>query len=132
MRNTISGHNVQQWRKFIADPTFHVSELLTQTRTRYVDIDVVHALGNSFCRSLPGLHSFTGCDTVHASAGRGKVNSILHVKRHSASQETFQHVRAGSVLLDELFLRLQKFTCLTYSTTPGTEDVNKLKGTGLF
>ena len=27
---------------------------------------------NKFCAALPGLHAFTGCDSVSAFAGKGK------------------------------------------------------------
>ena len=38
-----------------------------QTRTVYIDISkVVLALGSQVCLALPGLHAFTGCDSVSA------------------------------------------------------------------
>ena len=44
----------------------------TKNRTRFLDISKLkHALGDSICNALIGMHAFTGCDTVSAFAGRG-------------------------------------------------------------
>ena len=49
----------------------------TQTRTRYVSISsVVAAVGGELCKCLIGMHAFTGCDTVSAFAGRGKITAL--------------------------------------------------------
>ena len=49
----------------------------TRTRTRLVNISkVVAAIGEDVCRPLVGLHSFTGCDTVGAFAGKGKLGAL--------------------------------------------------------
>ena len=45
-------------------------------------------------------------------------------KRRPAYQDLFQHLGVEWKLSDELFVRLQEFTCLMYSSNPGTKDVN--------
>ena len=100
----------------------------TQTRTKYVDIaKVVQAHGEEFCKALPGVHAFTGCDYVSAFAGHGKVSALQLVRRDKAFQETFQQLGESCPLSEELFLKLQKFACQLYSSTSRTESVNALR-----
>ena len=48
-----------------------------QTRIRYVSISsVVGAVGGELCKCLIGMHAFTGCDTVSAFTGRGKITAL--------------------------------------------------------
>ena len=63
----------------------------TASRTRYVNItEISHVLGPEMCKSLPGLHSFTGCDTVSAFAGKGKLTALKKVRQTSEFQSTFK------------------------------------------
>eukprot|EP00058_Branchiostoma_floridae_P015564 XP_002601052.1 hypothetical protein BRAFLDRAFT_102390 [Branchiostoma floridae] len=49
----------------------------TKSRTRFIDIDkLADALGEEVCKALVGLHAFTGCDTVIAFSGRGKLGAF--------------------------------------------------------
>ena len=44
----------------------------TQTREKFVDVlKVAAAFGQNTCCAIPGLHSFTDCDTVRAFGGKG-------------------------------------------------------------
>ena len=43
----------------------------TQTRARFVSItNVFDRHGSRICKCLPGLHAFTGCDSVSAFSGK--------------------------------------------------------------
>ena len=100
----------------------------TQARTRYFDIThVVQRHGSEVCRCLPGLHALTGCDTVSAFSGKGKMTALKLTKRHARFIELFQLVGSDWDVPDELFSRLQEFTCFMYSSNPGTKDVNDLR-----
>ena len=45
----------------------------SQTRVKYLDISrIVERIEASTCRSLPGFHAFTGCDTVSAFRDGGR------------------------------------------------------------
>ena len=58
-----------------------------QTRTEYIDVSqAARMLGSELCRSLPGLHAFTGCDSVSVFSGNGKVTALKLVKQ----SKTFQ------------------------------------------
>ena len=100
----------------------------TQTRTRFISItNVFERHGSRICKCLPGLHAFTGCDSVSAFSGKGKLAALTLVKRRPAYQELFQQLGVEWELSNELFVRLQEFMCLMYSSNPGTKDVNVLR-----
>ena len=100
----------------------------TQARTRYIDIThVVQRHGSALCRSLPGLHAFTGCDSVSAFAWKGKPSALKLAKQYVKFREAFQVLGTEWVVTDELFTRLQEFTCFLYSSNPGTTDINDLR-----
>lgn len=100
----------------------------TKARTRYVDIaQVVQCHGPELCRCLPGLHAFTGCDSVSAFCGKGKLAALKLAKQHSEFRELFQALGTEWDVTEEQFSRLQKFTCSMYCSNPGTNDVNDLR-----
>ena len=60
------------------------------SRTRYVHVNAItRVIGNKIATSLPGLHAFTGCDSVSAFAGKGKISAYKLVKDSSFYQEIF-------------------------------------------
>lgn len=114
------------FKSFIPSSVFIKSG--SQTRVKYIDISrVVERVGASVCRSLPGFHAFTGCDTVSAFAGRGKVAGYRIVKQNAEFQEMFQHLGMFWNMSDHLYHSLQKFTCAMYCSNPGTSDINELR-----
>ena len=83
-----------------------------QTRVKYIEISrIVESIGANVCRSLPGFHAFSGCDTVSAFARRGKVAGYRIMTRSAKFQETFQELDMEWNLSDHLYRILQKFTC---------------------
>ena len=84
-------------------------------------------LGSELCRNLPGLHAFTGCDSVSAFSGKGKVTALKLVKQSRSFQTLFQEIGIEWNLTDERFAKLQEFTCKMYSATAKTYDVNELR-----
>ena len=53
----------------------------TQNRTRFLDITkLCQSLHESVAGALIGMHAFTGCDTVSAFAGRGKMGTLKRLK----------------------------------------------------
>ena len=62
----------------------------TQNRTRFVDITHIFTnLGSDLAQSIPGIHAFTGCDSVSAFAGKGKVAALQVLHKHPLFQKTF-------------------------------------------
>ncbi|KAG0718239.1 hypothetical protein GWK47_052826 [Chionoecetes opilio] len=59
--------------------------------------------GGSVCDSLIGMHAFTGCDTVSAFAGRGKMTTLKQVKMDKTYQDAFHELgRSWKCLLNSL------------------------------
>lgn len=80
----------------------------TQNRTKYVKVaDVDHFFGSELCECLPGLHAFTGCDSVSAFSGKGKIAPLRIVKKHKKFQSLFLHVGAEWQLSDDDLILLE-------------------------
>lgn len=100
----------------------------TKNRTRYLDITKLsHALGDSVCDALMGMHAFTGCDTVSAFAGRGKVTTLKQMQSTKKYQEAFSELGRSWELSVELFQMLQDITCHMYLPSTHTTSVNILR-----
>ncbi|XP_035674790.1 uncharacterized protein LOC118414705 [Branchiostoma floridae] len=100
----------------------------THSRIKYVSItNAAQVWGQDICSSLLGMHAFTGCDSVSAFAGRGKLGALRLVKENRDFQEMFKLVGMDWELSNELFKKLEEFTCHMYSSRPGTSDVNELR-----
>ena len=85
------------------------------------------ALGDNVCTALVGLHSFTGCDTVSAFAGRGKLTALKQLKTDRTHQEAFGQVGQSWDVSRQLFQKLQEITCRLYLPSTGTRTVNELR-----
>ena len=85
----------------------------TQARTKHINISqIANGLGRDICMVLPGMHALTGCDTVSAFAGRGKVSALKVARLHPAYRETLKQSGDSWDSSDALFKSLQGFTCL--------------------
>ena len=100
----------------------------TRNRTRYIDISKLGScLGQNICNSLIGLHAFTGCDTVSAFGGKGKVSALKLVMNQEIYQNALSQLGTQWRLSVELFLLLQKFTCDIYASKIDITNVNDLR-----
>lgn len=100
----------------------------TQTRTRLVDITkMAAALGDGTCGALLGMHAFTGCDTVSAFSGQGKLKALKLLQSSILFQDAFKDLGQRWHLSDDIFLVLQTFTCQMYSAKSQTTNVNDLR-----
>ena len=84
-------------------------------------------LGSNVCEALPGLHVFTGCDTVSAFFGKGKMAASKIVRNDQDCQKLFQDVGMEWGLSDERSNKLQEFTCKLYASRTGNKHVNELR-----
>jgi len=110
----------------IASPLF--IKTTKQSRTTYVDISkVCQMVGSQVCSALPGFHAFTGCDSVSAFFGKGKVKALKLVSKTKAFVNLFQEIGMHWQLGEELFNEIQRFTCAMYSSVAGTLDVNEMR-----
>ena len=79
------------------------------------------------CRCLPGVQAFTGCDSVSAFAGKGKLTTLKLARQNPSIQVLFQRVGMEWEVSMELFMELQQFTCPINAPNSGTDDVNLLR-----
>ena len=73
------------------------------------------------------LHAYTGCDTVSAFAGRGKVSALKLLQRNEKFCETFQKVGVEWTMTPELYADLQEFTCQMYSSKSRITNINEMR-----
>ena len=84
-----------------------------KNRERFVDVqNVAAALGHNVCCALPGMHSFTGCDTVSTFGGKGKINALKLIQKNKKYQDAFTKFGEERSMKTELFNMLQEFTCM--------------------
>ena len=76
--------------------------------------------------ALLGLHAFTGCDTVSAFSGKGKVIPFKLVFENQKFITAFSKVGVDLNMSDNLFKSLQEFTCQLYSKGTKVTEVNTL------
>ena len=100
----------------------------TKNRIRYLDITKLrHALGGDTCEALIGMHAFTGCDTVSAFAGRGKLTTLKKMVSDETYQQAFNSLGTSWEVSQELFQQIQAITCRMYLSSTNTTEVNKLR-----
>ena len=96
----------------------------TKNRVMYIDINkLCHGLEDGVCNYLIGMHAYTGCDTVSAFAGRGKLGA-LKLLRSEHWQEMFRELGQSGQPSVNLFKKLQAFTCKLYTSSATTVDIN--------
>jgi len=77
----------------------------TQHQTRFADISkLASSIDNRICYSLIGFCAVTGCDTVSAFAGRGKLTAL--VKKDTSCQDIFSRLGQSWYVSDELFQKI--------------------------
>ena len=100
----------------------------TRNRTRLVDITKVAAsIGSKVCKALVGMHAFTGCDTVSAFGGKGKLRALQILKGNEEIQDYFIKVSEQWKPPPELQVRLEEFVCQLYAAKPSTTNIDELR-----
>ena len=94
--------------------------------TRYLT-DRDHASRKEFLDALLGLHTFTGCNTVSAFAGHGKIRSLKLMAKSRAHVKLFFELVKSFQLLDELVNNLQEFVCKMYFKEIADTDLLRYK-----
>lgn len=100
----------------------------TKNRSRLISINKIAAsLGHDVCKALVGLHAFTGCDSVSAFAGQGKLKGLKLIQQNQNFQKAFAKLGEHWDVTDELFDVLQEFTCNMYAARTNISSVNELR-----
>ena len=75
----------------------------SRTRTRLVDVKgAVQITGREICEALIGLHSFTGCDSVSAFAGKGKIGALKILKSNEGTRRAFRELGQSWTVSEDL------------------------------
>ena len=76
-----------------------------------------------FLRSLIGLHSLTGCDTVAAFAGKGKCKALQLVLSNASYVRALLEIGGNLVLTEETMVTVEAFVCQLYGKEYVSVDV---------
>ena len=86
-----------------------------------------NAIGEDACKALPGLHAFTGRDSVSAFAGIRKLQPLKLVGKNKEFQSIIQNLGEDCPISPEFCKGLESFVCTLYSVDNGTQDVNECR-----
>ena len=104
----------------------------TQARLKYTEIQkITRIFGESVCKAIIGIHSFTGCDSVSTFARHGKLNALKLMIADAELQETFSGLGREWIVPSHLTDELEIFTCRLYFSKKSATKVNDLRY-GLF
>ena len=93
-----------------------------------IDINkVVATIGEDVFQALVGLHSFTGCDTVGAFAGKGKLLALKIVTSDNDAKQAFTELGQSWDRSEDLFQSIKRVTCSFYSSGANACVVNNLR-----
>ena len=108
----------------------------TKTNVRIISIDkvkrslqIVYNMGdiNVAAKSLVALHAFSGCDTVSAFSGKGKVKPLKLLMKNNNYIDTFAQIGTVPTLSDVHLKELEKFVCDLYGRKDGDTNTVRYK-----
>ena len=76
--------------------------------------------------TIPGLYALTGCDSVSAFSGHGKVAVVKLIMKGDRQQKAMEGLGETWILLKELFILLEEFVCKMYASQTSLTNVNDL------
>ena len=82
---------------------------------------------NLVSKALLGLHGFTGCDTVSAFSGKGKVKPLHLMLKHSYYIDLFATIGKEPDLSEDLFEIVQQFVCEIYGYKEKNTNIVRYK-----
>lgn len=88
---------------------------------------IASALDDDVCKALLGFHAYTGCDSVSAFSGRGKVTALKVLMNNPKFQDAFCKLGNEWSLPDSLMDVLEEFTCQMYSLRTHIADVDEMR-----
>ena len=118
----------------------HTANLYMKTgrkgKTRIIDIQAVKkSIENlksdeletcNILEALPGLHAFTGCDTVSAFSNKAKIKALNIMLQSEIFVHLFQSLGTTGDPFEEIFSLAKQFVCAIYGYKDGI-DVNLLR-----
>ena len=74
-------------------------------------LECVQSINWNVCKALLGIHAFTGCDTVRAFTGKGKIRALTILKANAELKEAFAQLGVQWNLTPNLHVKLEEFVC---------------------
>lgn len=94
--------------------------------TTVLDINQLSShYGSDVCQAIIGMHVFTGCDTVSAFKGKGKVRPLRLMLESAETVNAFRQLGCEWMPNEELLRGLETFVCTLYDEK--TSDVNEAR-----
>ena len=98
----------------------------TQNRTRIIDISQIKcALSVPTSVAIPGLHAFTGCDSVSSFSGKGKLSVFKLMKKDEEYRKAFEQIGQTLDIPEETQETLERFVCQLYGSK--TNNISDLR-----
>ena len=82
-------------------------------------------LGQDICQALIGVHAFTGCDSVSAFGGQGKIKALNLINKSHEYRQLFIAFGQEWHVNEHKFQIVQAFTYEMYCAHTNTKLVNK-------
>ena len=79
---------------------------------------------DQFLDALVGFHCFTGCDTISAFSGRGKLKPLSLMCKSEDYVEAFSALGREVAIDDEAIKKLERFVCHMYGKRPDYSSPN--------
>lgn len=99
-----------------------------KNKIRIIDISrLATIIGRDECTALLGVHAWTGCDSVSAFSGQGKIKAVNLMRSNDTFREAFTRLGEEWNVTDELFSILERFACSMYSRSAKSTTVNDLR-----
>ena len=98
----------------------------TGNKQRFIDVNrISQKYGENICEALPGLHTFTGCDSVSTFSGKGKQSAVKVILKDEGLRETMRELGQSYTVSEELMEKCEMYVCSLYGKSGA--DVNDVR-----
>ena len=89
--------------------------LQSKNTLRYISINqIFDHFGQSFCKSLPAFHAFTGYDYTSSFNRKGKTRPLKLLEKNSKVQDAFANLGQLEYVTEEVKCTIEYFVCQMY------------------
>ena len=93
----------------------------------FIDVSSLYGkLGTRFAKSLPGFHSFTGCDQNPAFSRKEKVRPLAILEKSLLYQDAFSSLGTSEKIDEKTISTIGLFVCEMYGFKKHTENADQL------
>ena len=98
----------------------------TGNKRRFIDVNgISQEYGENISEALPGLHAFTGCDSVSTFSGKGKQSAVKVILKDEGLCETMREFGQSYTVSEELMEKCEMYVCSLYGKSGA--DVNDVR-----